>query len=117
MSEKTSEYLLLFRSSEWSEGLSLEQLQEAMDRYIAWMDGLKEQGKILAARPLEREGRFISAKRGRPVADGPFAESKEAVGGYIVLQVDSLEEAAAIARECPVLENGGSIEVRPLAED
>jgi hypothetical protein len=49
--------------------------------------------------------------------DGPFAESKEAVGGYLVLDVETIEEAVAIAQSSPGLAYGGSIEVRPLAEE
>jgi len=48
------------------------------------------------------------------VADGPFAESKEAIGGYFLLKVESLDEAVAIARECPGLAFGAKVEVRPL---
>jgi hypothetical protein len=48
------------------------------------------------------------------VADGPFAESKEAVGGYFLLKVDSLDEAVAIAQQCPGLPHGAKVEVRPV---
>ena len=48
------------------------------------------------------------------VADGPFAESKEAIGGYFLLKVDSLDEAVAIAQECPGLPYGAKVEVRPV---
>jgi hypothetical protein len=50
------------------------------------------------------------------VADGPFAESKEAIGGYFLLKVDSIEEAVAIAKDCPGLAYGARVEVRPVAE-
>jgi hypothetical protein len=51
------------------------------------------------------------------VADGPFAESKEAIGGYFLLQVKSLDEAVAIAKDCPGLAYGAVVEVRPVAEE
>jgi hypothetical protein len=113
----TKEYLLLFRGSQWDKGLSPEQLQKTVDQFMAWFERLKQQGKVKAGQPLEREGKIISGKNGRTVADGPFAESKEAIGGYFLLQVDDLEEAVAIARECPVLEYGTTVEVRPIAEE
>jgi hypothetical protein len=50
------------------------------------------------------------------VSDGPFAESKEAVGGYFLLQVNTFDEAVAIAQECPGLPYGVKVEVRPVAE-
>jgi hypothetical protein len=49
------------------------------------------------------------------VADGPFAESKEAIGGYFMLQVGTLDEAVAIAKGCPGLPYGSRVEVRPVA--
>ncbi len=49
--------------------------------------------------------------------DGPFAESKEAIGGYFLLDVASLDEAVAIAQECPGLPYGVQVEVRPVAAE
>jgi len=66
---------------------------------------------------LERTGKIVSGKNGRIVADGPFAESKEAIGGYFLLQVDDLDEAVEIAKDCPALEYGSTVEVRPIAEE
>jgi len=115
--QKQNEYLLLFRGSSWDKGLSPEQLQKAMDQFMAWFERLKQQGKVKAGQPLERTGKIVSGKNGRIVADGPFAESKEAIGGYFLLQVDDLDEAVEIAKACPVLEYGSSVEVRPIAEE
>ena len=116
MSAKTNEYLLLFRSANWDKGLSPQQLEDAMNRFLAWFEELKQQGKVKIGQPLEREGKIISGKNGRSVADGPFAESKEAIGGYFLLQVNSLDEAVAIAKQCPGLDYGLVVEVRPVAD-
>src|SRR3989442_4487299 len=115
--QKQNEYLLLFRGSQWDKGLSPEQLQGAMDQFMAWFERLKQQGKVKVGQPLERTGKIVSGKNGRTVADGPFAESKEAIGGYFLLQVDSLEEAVAIAKDCPGLAYGSVVEVRPVAAE
>ena len=118
MSTQTeNEYLLLFRDSQWDKGLSPEQLQKTMEQFMAWMERLKQQGKLKAAQPLEREGKLVSGKNGRTVADGPFAESKEAIAGYLLLQVDDLDEAVAIAKQCPTLEHGSAVAVRPVAHE
>src|SRR6185295_9293210 len=111
-----NEFLLLFRGTDWHKGLSPEEIQNAMTRFKAWLDGLTERGKVKAAQPLGKEGRVVSGKEGRIIADGPFAESKEAVGGYFLLEVKSLDEATAIAKNCPTLEYGSIIEIRPIAE-
>ena len=112
-----SDYMLLFRGPQWDEGLSPEELQQVMGEVMAWFDGLKDQGKVKAGQPLGDERRTVSGKRGRTVADGPFAESKEAIGGYLLLEADDLDEAVAIAEACPTLEYGVTIEVRPVLDE
>jgi len=108
----TPEYMLLFRGMDWDRGLSPEEIQNVMSRWIAWFDRLTEQGKARAGQPLTDKGKVISGKKGQTVSDGPFAESKETVAGYILLQADNLDEAVAIAKECPGLDYGISVEVR-----
>jgi hypothetical protein len=113
---KKSEYILFFRDTNWDKGLSAEETQKAIATFMSWMEGLNQQGIFKAGQPLDRTGKLVSGKKGRNVADGPFAESKEAVGGYFLLEVDSLDEAVAIAQTCPILDYGSAIEVRPVAE-
>ena len=110
----TGEYILLFRGPHWDRGLSTDELQRAMDKMMAWFEGLNERGKIKGAQPLGGQGRVISGTDGRFVLDGPFTETKEAVGGYLVLQADSFDEAVEIARANPALRYGVSVEVRPI---
>jgi hypothetical protein len=112
----TSAYMLLFRGTQWDKNLSAEELQNVMSQWTAWFERLVEQGKIKSAHPLMDEGRIVTWKKGQTVADGPFAESKEAIGGYFLLQISDLEEALEIAKECPSLKYGVSVEVRPIAE-
>ena len=110
-------YMLLYRSDEWYNRLSREELQKLTDQNNAWIERLTAQGKAKPGRALERRGAIVSGKNGRLVTDGPFAESKEAIGGYLVLDVETIDEAIAIAQSSPGLAYGGSIEVRPLAEE
>jgi hypothetical protein len=112
----TSGYMLLFRGTHWDKGLSPEEIQEVMSRWIAWFDRLNQAGKAKAGQPLNSEGRIVSGKKGASIADGPFAESKEAIAGYILLQVHDLDEAVEIAKECPGLDYDISVEVRPITE-
>ena len=108
-------YMLIFRGTDWYKGLSAEEMQTVADHWMAWFNRLTEQGKAVAGNPLEPEGKIISGKNGRVIADGPFAESKESIGGYFLLQVETMEEAVAIAQECPGLPFGIRVEVRPVA--
>ena len=111
-----SEYLLLFRGTHWDKGLSPEQIQEIVGKWYAWFERLSQEGKVKSGQPLKDEGKIVSGKKGRTVADGPFAESKEAIGGYFLLTVPTIEEAVVIAQQCPALDYGLTVEVRPVAE-
>jgi hypothetical protein len=107
-------YMLLFRGTELRKSLSPEEMQKVSEDWMAWFKRLTEQGKAVAGNPLEREGKIVSGEQ-RVVSDGPFAESKEAIGGYFLLDVATMNEALAIAKECPGLPYGIRVEVRPVA--
>jgi hypothetical protein len=113
--ESNNGYMLIFRGNDWSKGLSPEEMQRVGSDWMAWYQRLSDQGKVTGGRPLEPSGKIVSGKGGRIVADGPFAESKEAIGGYFSLEVDSMDEAVAIAQQCPGLPYGVKVEVRPVA--
>ncbi len=106
--------MLLFRGTELRKSLSPEEMQRVSEEWMAWFRRLTEQGKAVAGNPLEREGKIVSGKD-RIVSDGPFAESKEAIGGYFLLDVATMDEALAIAKQCPGLPYGIRVEVRPVA--
>jgi hypothetical protein len=111
-----SEYILLFRGTDWHKGLSPEEIQEVVKQMYAWLDRLTAEGKAKVGKPLFPEGKVVSQKA-RSVADGPFAESKEAIGGFFLLEVGSLDEATEIAKNFPGLNYGASVEVRPVAPE
>lgn len=112
-----NEYMLIFRSDEWYNSLSPEELQTYLNQCKAWFDHLAGQGYVKGGQPLAREGARISGKNGSVVTDGPFVETKEAIGGYLLLQAESFEKAVAIAKSSPGLAYGVTIEVRPVAEE
>jgi hypothetical protein len=111
----TNDYLLLFRGNVWDRGLSPAQIQKVVSDWMAWFERLKAEGKCAGGHPLEERGKVVSGKQ-RMVADGPFAESKEAIGGYFYLTVADENEAIEIAKRCPGLEYGVVVEVRPVAD-
>ncbi|PTL83317.1 YciI family protein [Vitiosangium sp. GDMCC 1.1324] len=118
MEAKPSSYMLIFRDStpEAYHAMSPAQREQSMQDWNAWYDGLVAQGKVQHGHPLEPRGRVVSGARGERVVDGPFAEAKEAIGGYFMLTVASLDEATEIAQQCPNLKNGMIVEVRPITE-
>lgn len=109
-------YMLIFRGTEWYQGLSAEEMQQVMDEWMGWFKRLTDEGTVLGGDPLEREGKIVSSRNGQVTADGPFAEAKETIGGYFMLQVDTMDEAVDIAKQCPALPYGVQVEVRAVAE-
>ncbi len=112
----TSEYLLLFKGTDWKGQMSPQELQEVMGQWMAWFERWTEKGIVTGGQPLRNEGRIVSGTKNGAISDGPFTESKEAIGGYFMVKVATLEEAVEVARECPTLKYGLTVEVRPLAE-
>lgn len=107
-----NEFALFYRGDEPNG--SPEELQQAMEKWSAWFKTLAVQGHIKdIGAPLERSGKVIKGKR-KIVSDGPFAEAKDAVGGYSLILARDLVEAAELSKGCPIFESGGSVEVRPV---
>jgi len=107
-------YLLLFHTNESLKELGREALQKYVDQNNEWLKQLMTSGNAKGGQALARSGVMVSGKNGRNVTDGPFAESKEVVGGYLLLNVKTLEEAIAIAKTAPNLGFNLSVEVRSL---
>ena len=88
-----------------------------MGEYGKLLHELKTSGRLLAGAQLDRSASAVTVreKNGKPVVtDGPFAETKEQLGGYHLIECKDRDEAVSIARRIPTLAAGGSIEVRPL---
>ena len=90
-----------------------EQIQQHLDKWRAWIGQAMQEGWMLdPGDALQSEGKVVKAKL---ITDGPFVESKDVVGGYSIIQSDSMNAAATLAKGCPALLTGGSVEVRELA--
>ena len=111
----TSEYLLLFRNTSWHNGLSPEEIQQNLARFTAWFEQLRDDRKFKGGGPLVYDGKIVTDRNA--VTDGPFAESKEAIGGFLIIQADSLEQAVQIAEDCPGFKFGQTVEVRAIGPD
>jgi hypothetical protein len=81
-----------------------------------WIDALRRKGHFLAGQPLQEEGKVLSGKTAQTITDGPFTESKEAVGGYFLISAKDCQAAVELAKDCPIFANGGTVEVRPIQE-
>ncbi len=91
---------------------SPEQMQEMVKTWQDWIGGIAAQGKFVATNALGGQGKTI--QKGKPVTDGPYAEVKEIVGGYIIVKADNFDDAVELSRGCPTLAIGGSVEIRDV---
>ncbi len=108
--------LLLHESPPDYSNVSAEEIQYVIGEYTAWRQKLEKEGRFSSGHKLKDEGgRHLSMQKDRVrVVDGPYAEAKEIMGGYFIIQAASYDEAVEISKECPHLKFGGRIELREI---
>lgn len=93
--------------------VSKEEMRALSKKWKEWWQGIDEQGKLVShGHRLSMEGKVL--KPGGVVTDGPFVEIKEKLGSFIIVKAENLEEATTLAHGCPALDQGGSVEIRPI---
>ena len=108
------DFMLLFRqpSFDYSKA-SPEEMKALGKKWQDWAGGIAAQGKMVNnGQRLSLEGKVL--KPGGIITDGPFVEIREVLGSFIVVKADSLEEATTLAHGCPAIDQGGSVEIRPI---
>lgn len=105
------EFLLIFRLNNASNvKLSPEQIQERMN----WLAGIAAQNKLADKGNTLSTVNARTVKPGNVVTDGPYAEIKEFISGYIIVKTETIDEAVEFAKGNPIFKTGGSIEVREV---
>src|SRR5258706_16079656 len=107
-------YLYLFRGGEMGQ-MSPAEMEASMKKWSGWIEGLAKAGKFKGGEPLASGGKVVVGKK-KAVTDGPYAEAKDLVGGYLIVTAPSLADATELAQGCPILERDGSGEVREIHE-
>lgn len=110
-----AKFLFVYRGAEGAYSkMTPEEGQKHMQKWEKWIGEAMQKGWMVnPGDALTGEGRVVRAK---VVTDGPFVEAKEVVGGYSIVEADTIDAAAELAKGCPALQVGGSVEVRQLAE-
>src|SRR2546423_2417574 len=90
-------FMLLLRGGISNRELSPVQLQAQIEKYMSWIDSLRKKNHFLGGEPLEEEGKLLSGHNAETVTDGPFAESKEAIGGYFLIPAPGLAPAGGLS--------------------
>ena len=107
-----SEYVFLYRGA--SRPAAPQEAQQIMQKWVNWFQDLGARGHIKdRGQPLEATGKVV-AGRAKTVTDGPFAETKDIIGGYTLIEARDLAEAAELSKGCPIFERDGFVEVRPV---
>ncbi len=108
-------YMFIFRGKGEMSKMSPEEMQQSFQQWMTWIAKMRAKGQYIAGDPLEDvPAKVVRGPRGAKVTDGPFAEAKEVVGGYMLIKAKSFAEAVRISKECPGLLRGGCVEVRQV---
>lgn len=111
------EYLMLYRNTAEARQAAMgspERAQQSMQKWRSWMQDLTKKGYLKSpGQPLDDPGKVV---RKKAITDGPFTETKDIIGGYSILEAKDLDHAAQLASGCPIIEGGGSVEVRPVRQ-
>jgi hypothetical protein len=107
-------FIYLFRGgAEAMQHQSPEGMQAQMQKWANWMTELGKKGIMVGGEPLQMSGKQVTGAK-KVVTDGPFAEAKEVVGGYLVINAKDINEAVEISKGCPIFDVDGMLEVRPI---
>lgn len=108
------DFMMIFIGASYQElGLSPEELQQRMGKWFAWGNKMQEAGILKGGEALHDQIRRISGPD-RVVSDGPYAESKELVGGYYTVSAKDMDEVQEIAKDFPDYDLGGTVEIREI---
>jgi hypothetical protein len=110
-----NDFVYLYRSPP-SPSLSAQQMQDRMQRWNRWFRDLEKRGALASlGHPLQHAGGGVVRDKTGTLSDGPFAETKDIVIGFSVIQAKTFDEAVSFATACPIFDQGGVVEVRPIA--
>jgi len=112
-----SEFVYLFRTSEAQQREAMgtpERAQKSMQVWLTWLRELEESGHLRdPGQPLALQGKVVRGPN-HVISDGPYAEAKDLVLGFMIVEARDLSDAAELARGCPIAIGGGSVEIRPI---
>ena len=108
------DFMFIFHNGQSATAPTPEEMQANMQSWMDWIDQLKEKNIYVSGEALHPGGKLVKGAKKPLITDGPFAESKEIVGGFFVIKAASLDEAAEIAKGYPDFGTNGAVEVREV---
>ncbi len=107
-------FMLIFRGGHTHIATANSQAaKDVIKTWDSWMLGLAQTGKLAGGDALQVIGKHVKGVN-KVVSDGVYAEGNEMFGGYLIVNANDLDEAVEMAKGCPILDEGGSVEVRPI---
>jgi len=109
-----SEFLYLYRGGANRADRTPAENEASLKEWVTWLTDLGQKGHIKdPGQPLEDTGKVVSGKA-KTITDGPYAEAKDLIGGYTIVEATDIEQAAQLAGGCPIFQIGGAVEIRPV---
>lgn len=110
-----SKFIYLFRTNPAAyQSLSPEQMQQTVKKWMDWRNTLEKNGHAQqVGNRLDGTGKVVRGKA-KAVTDGPYVEVKDFIQGFLVVEARDLDQAAEVAKGCPILESEGTVEIRPF---
>src|SRR5262249_14560346 len=111
-----SQFLYLYRMdpSTRMQAMSPDRAQQSMQRWMKWLQELETKGHLKdRGQPLGNGGKVVRGQQ-KSVTDGPYAAATDRVRGFTRVEAQSIDQAVELSRGCPILDGGGSVEVRPV---
>jgi hypothetical protein len=109
-----TEFVYLYRG--YSAAASPEEMQKKTTKWMTWFEELSKKGHLKSlGDPLQPAGKVVKGAK-KQVLDGPYAEAKDVIGGYSIVMAKDIDEAVAFSLGCPIFEDEGSVEVRPIGQ-
>jgi hypothetical protein len=112
---KMTKFMYLFRGNATPQGSpSPEQMEQTMKKWMGWMDTLKKNGHMeKGGERLYPTGKVVRGKA-TAITDGPYVEVKDSIQGYLLIEAADMNQAVELSKGCPILEDDGSVEIRPI---
>ena len=105
-------FMFIFQGGQMN--ASPEQMQVQMGKWMAWIEKLNKADQYVSGEPLMLGGKLVTGANGRTVSDGPYTEGNEIVGGFFIVNANSMDEAVEMTKDYPDFEYGGSVQVRQV---
>lgn len=108
-------FMLIFRGGDTHvhTAKDTKEVKAYIESWDTWMEGLGRKGILTGGDPLQTTGKQVNGKN-KVVIDGPFMEAKAMLGGFLLVNAKDIDEAVEIAKGCPIFEEDGKVEVRPV---